>query len=145
MRQYVQGRRTETGAQPRDLKTLLAGKATNPMAMDMLQKMLCFSPFQRWSADFLLDHPYLQDIRTGRHHTPATRQFRWRYDCITNLTEPALRKLFWQELLGWHPESRSIPAGVRPASPVAFDVKQTREKEDTKTKANSVKYSEMTV
>eukprot|EP00999_Lentomonas_sp_LEN2_P002298 NODE_364_length_1587_cov_97.660274_g332_i0.p1 GENE.NODE_364_length_1587_cov_97.660274_g332_i0~~NODE_364_length_1587_cov_97.660274_g332_i0.p1 ORF type:complete len:426 (-),score=87.23 NODE_364_length_1587_cov_97.660274_g332_i0:138-1415(-) len=123
MRSYLVGLRQgkENGAPGKDLKTILGSKA-NAVAMDMIQKMLCFNPADRWSAEALLDHPFLASIRTGRHHSPATQRFKWRWDCITNLTEPQLRQLYWQEILRWHPECPHIPSGTRPATPVAFDV-----------------------
>jgi len=117
----------------RDVKSILGAKASNPLAMDMLSKMLCFSPFQRWTADYLLDHPYMQDIRTGRHHQPATHRFKWRWDCITNLTEPQLRQLYFQELVKFHPTSKAIPPGTRPATPVAFEVVDREQEKQTAT------------
>eukprot|EP00999_Lentomonas_sp_LEN2_P002121 NODE_334_length_1615_cov_121.293011_g302_i0.p1 GENE.NODE_334_length_1615_cov_121.293011_g302_i0~~NODE_334_length_1615_cov_121.293011_g302_i0.p1 ORF type:complete len:415 (-),score=89.35 NODE_334_length_1615_cov_121.293011_g302_i0:254-1498(-) len=112
----------ENGVPGKDLASILGSKCSNPLAMDMLKHMLCFSPYDRWTADYLLDHPYLAEIRTGRHHAPAIKQFKWKYDAVTNMPEAQLRKLYWAELLRWHPETKLAPMGTRPASPCAIDV-----------------------
>lgn len=119
----------------KDLRSLLGNKAS-PEAMEMLEKMLNFNPFQRWSAEHLLEHPYLADIRSGRHHEPATHRFKWKWDSVTNLTEPVLRRLFWEELVRFHPECKFAPPGTKPATPVAIEAKRTKdqnEKKDTRT------------
>lgn len=102
----------------RDLKSIIGSRA-NPVAFDMLEKMLNFNPHQRWTAENLLDHPYLQEVRSARHLQPSQYKFKWKWDSITNIKEEKLRQLFWQELVAMHPEC--APPGTRAASPVAFE------------------------
>jgi len=105
----------------KDLKTMLGSKVSS-LAFDMLQKMLNFNPYQRWNAEYLLDHPYLAEVRSTRHMQPATHRFKWKWDSINNLREPQLRQLFWQELVRFHQDG--APPGTRPASPVAIEAPQ---------------------
>jgi len=102
----------------KDLKWIFGNKCS-PAAFDMLEKMLQFNPHQRWTAEMLLDHPYLQEVRSNRHLAPALYKFKWKWDSITNLKEDKLRQLFWQELMSFHPEM--VPPGTKPASPVKFE------------------------
>jgi len=106
----------------------------NPDVIDMLHKMLAFNPRERWTAERLLDHNYVEDVRSGLHQEPATYQFRWKWDSVTNLTPPQLRQLYWEELVNFHPESKFIPTGTRPATPVAIEARrQERRGEDQRT------------
>jgi serine/threonine protein kinase len=104
----------------RDLKSIMGSKAS-AAAFDMLEKMLNFHPHQRWNAEMLLDHPYLAEVRSTRHLQPAQYKFKWKWDSVTNLKEEQLRRLFWQELVAFHPEC--VPPGTRAASPVAVEAR----------------------
>jgi len=87
--------------------------AANPMAIDLLEKMLVFSPKKRWTLDQCLAHPYLATL-----HDPAdepvidnTRvpNFDFSFE-RSQLTPEQFRELVYAEMLNFHPEMRTESA-----------------------------------
>eukprot|EP00992_Anisonema_acinus_P012197 TRINITY_DN7961_c0_g1_i1.p2 TRINITY_DN7961_c0_g1~~TRINITY_DN7961_c0_g1_i1.p2 ORF type:complete len:111 (-),score=26.45 TRINITY_DN7961_c0_g1_i1:140-472(-) len=66
--------------------------------------MLRFEPHRRWSAEQLLAHPYLKDVR-GVAAAPPGAVFRWPWDA----KEPSARvlhQLWWREIVHFQPHLR---------------------------------------
>lgn len=116
-REYLKSRAgKETRVPNKDLRSLLPAD-TKPLAMDFIKHMLAFNPYKRWSADWLLDHPYLADCHRPESCYRATTQFKWKWDSDYP-DEQTLRKLFWKECLVFHPETEQL---IPP--PATFDMK----------------------
>ena len=74
----------------------------NPLAIDLLEKMLCFNPQKRINIEQCLNHPYFKDIRDKNLETTALHSFDWSFDKI-KLTKPNLQKLIYEHSLYFHP------------------------------------------
>ena len=74
----------------------------NPLAIDLLEKMLCFNPQKRINIEQCLNHPYFKDIRDKNLETTALHSFDWSFDKI-KLTKPNLQKLIYEQSLYFHP------------------------------------------
>ena len=74
----------------------------NPLAIDLLEKMLCFNPQKRINIEQCLNHPYFKDIRDKNLETTALHSFDWSFDKI-KLTKPNLQKLVYEQSLYFHP------------------------------------------
>jgi serine/threonine protein kinase len=96
----------ENRAPAKDLKNLIP-EGTKPAALDFLRHMLAFNPHKRWSAEWLLDHPYLADCHRPDTCTRSLTTFSWEWD--SEYPDAAtLRKLFWAELAAFHPEIEDL-------------------------------------
>jgi mitogen-activated protein kinase 1/3 len=74
----------------------------NPLAIDLLEKMLCFNPKKRISIEECLNHPYFKEIRDKNLETTALHSFDWSFDKI-ELTKANLQKLVYEQSLYFHP------------------------------------------
>jgi len=74
-----------------------------PQAAEFVRHMLAFNPYKRWSADWLLDHPYLADCHRPDTCTRAPSMFKWKWDSDYPDVS-TLRELFWKEMAVFHPE-----------------------------------------
>jgi len=120
-REYLKTRAgKETRIPHKDLRSLLPAE-TKPLALDFIKHMLAFNPYKRWSADWLLDHPYLADCHRPESCYRATTQFKWKWDSDYP-DEQTLMKLFWKECLVFHPETEQLLPPLPPV-PVLTDVK----------------------
>eukprot|EP00993_Chasmostoma_nieuportense_P000120 NODE_1109_length_1652_cov_401.839344_g1042_i0.p1 GENE.NODE_1109_length_1652_cov_401.839344_g1042_i0~~NODE_1109_length_1652_cov_401.839344_g1042_i0.p1 ORF type:complete len:464 (+),score=88.59 NODE_1109_length_1652_cov_401.839344_g1042_i0:61-1452(+) len=107
-REYLKSRSGKENRSPnQDLKTLLPS-STKPLAVDFVKHMLAFNPYKRWSSDWLLDHPYLADCHRPESCFRATSHFKWKWDSDYP-DEHQLRKLFWKEMVAFHPEVDLLP------------------------------------
>ncbi len=74
----------------------------NPLAIDLLEKMLCFNPKNRINIEQCLNHPYFKDVRDKNLETTALHSFDWSFDKIP-LNKPNLQKLVYEQSLYFHP------------------------------------------
>lgn len=75
----------------------------NPLAIDLLQKMLVFDPSKRISVTEALQHPYMSALYDPSANPPA--QVPLDLDIDEDLGENMIRELMWQEMLYYHPEA----------------------------------------
>ena len=77
-------------------------KNANPLALDLLEKMLCFNPQKRINIQQCLEHPYFKEIRDKNLETTALHNFDWSFDKI-ELNKTNLQKLVYEQSLYFHP------------------------------------------
>lgn len=78
----------------------------NPLAIDLLQKMLVFDPSKRISVDEALRHPYLSPLYDPNANPPA--QVPIDLDIDEDMGEDMIREMIWREMLYYHPEAAAI-------------------------------------
>ncbi|XP_074592448.1 mitogen-activated protein kinase 4-like [Curcuma longa] len=74
----------------------------NPLAIDLLQKMLVFDPSRRISVDEALQHPYMSPLYDPNANLPADVPVD--LDVDENLREDIIKEMIWNEMLYYHPE-----------------------------------------
>ena len=79
-------------------------KGANPVALDLLEKMLTFHPKKRITIKECLEHPYFTDIRDQEAETTAEKPFDWSFDEV-ELTKENLQKMIYEESLNFHKEN----------------------------------------
>uniref|UniRef100_A0A0A9Z9Z1 Mitogen-activated protein kinase FUS3 n=1 Tax=Lygus hesperus TaxID=30085 RepID=A0A0A9Z9Z1_LYGHE len=82
------------------------GKRVNPLAVDLLEKMLVFDPNKRISVDEALEHPYLASLHDPKIEIVAPTT--WSHDFERDLqdkqlTQEALTKYFYKEIHQYRP------------------------------------------
>jgi len=80
----------------------------NPLAIDLMQKMLVFDPSGRISASTSLEHEYLRALHNVNDE-PSAGMFDFTFE-EQGVTETDLRKLIWQQLQKFHPELGQMPS-----------------------------------
>jgi serine/threonine protein kinase len=79
-----------------------------PLAIDLLQKMLSFSPDKRISVADAIKHPYFAAFAHLGEPPRSESTFDWAWDRI-ELTKELMQKLIYMESLYFHPDT-STPA-----------------------------------
>ncbi|KAJ8439771.1 hypothetical protein Cgig2_009595 [Carnegiea gigantea] len=74
----------------------------DPLAIDLLNKMLVFDPTKRITVNEALQHPYMAGLYDPRMEAPAPFPFDLNID--GNMDERMIRELIWSEMLCYHPE-----------------------------------------
>ncbi|XP_008792811.1 mitogen-activated protein kinase 3-like isoform X2 [Phoenix dactylifera] len=77
----------------------------NPLAIDLLQKMLVFDPSKRISVTEALEHPYMSPLYDPSANPLA--QVPIDLDIDEDLGEDMIREMMWNEMLYYHPEAAS--------------------------------------
>uniref|UniRef100_A0A1D1Z1I2 Mitogen-activated protein kinase n=1 Tax=Anthurium amnicola TaxID=1678845 RepID=A0A1D1Z1I2_9ARAE len=77
----------------------------NPLAIDLLQKMLIFDPSKRISVTEALQHPYMSPLYDPNANPPA--QVPIDLDLDEDMGEEMIREMMWKEMLFYHPETAS--------------------------------------
>ncbi|WOL18426.1 mitogen-activated protein kinase [Canna indica] len=77
----------------------------DPLAIDLLQKMLVFDPTKRISVTEALQHPYMSPLYNPNTDPPAEVPIDLEID--EDLREDMIREMMWQEMLYYHPEAAS--------------------------------------
>lgn len=91
----------------------------NPLAVDLLERLLAFSPSKRISLEQALAHPYLASLHDPSDEPLMDQAMFSRLDFTferQQLSPDAFRDLVYDEMLVYHPELR---AGIHPAPVVA--------------------------
>jgi len=79
----------------------------DPLAIDLLQKMLVFDPNKRITASEALQHPYMADLYDDPCGNPPS-QVTANLHIDDNLDEEMIRKMMWNEMLHYHPEAAFV-------------------------------------
>ncbi|MBA0707002.1 hypothetical protein Golax_019084 [Gossypium laxum] len=74
----------------------------DPLAIDLLQRMLVFDPSKRITVMEALLHPYMSGLYDPRRNPPA--QVPINLDIDENMGEHVIREMVWIEMLHYHPE-----------------------------------------
>ncbi|KAK5843746.1 hypothetical protein PVK06_006204 [Gossypium arboreum] len=80
----------------------------DPLAIDLLQRMLVFDPYKRITVMEALLHPYMSGLYDPRRNPPA--QVPINLDIDENMGEHMIREMVWIEMLHYHPEVLSANA-----------------------------------
>ncbi|KAK4585148.1 hypothetical protein RGQ29_022707 [Quercus rubra] len=80
----------------------------DPLAIDLLQRMLIFDPTKRITVDEALQHPYMSGLYDPRSNPPAQVPINLNID--ENLGERMIREMMWNEMLHYHPEAAAAYA-----------------------------------
>lgn len=88
----------------------ILGDDVDPLAMDLLQKMLQFSPKQRISAIQALQHPWFDDVRQPNNEVKEGYHFE-KSEPPKGTSKAELKNLVWNEVVSFHPWAPSM--GVR--------------------------------
>lgn len=78
----------------------------NPLAIDLLQRMLIFDPSKRISVTEALQHPYMSALYNPNLNPPA--QVPIDLDIDEDLGEDMIREMMWREMLHYHPEAAYV-------------------------------------
>ncbi|KAI3736962.1 hypothetical protein L2E82_26952 [Cichorium intybus] len=73
-----------------------------PMAIDLLEKMLVFDPLKRISVDEALNHPYMSGLYSPGMDPPVEGAVDVNID--EELGDEVIREMIWEEMLHYHPE-----------------------------------------
>lgn len=74
-----------------------------PLAIDLLQKMLVFDPSKRISVNDALHHPYMSTLYSSDMDPPVV-EVPVDLDIDEELREDVIRDMIWKEMLHYHPE-----------------------------------------
>jgi mitogen-activated protein kinase 1/3 len=80
----------------------------DPLALDLLQKLLVFDPTRRITVLEALQHPYMADLYDPWCNPSV--QVQVNLDIDENWDEQMIREMMWNEMLHYHPEASSVNA-----------------------------------
>ena len=75
----------------------------NPIALDLLEKMLTFNPKKRYTVDQCISHPYFEGLHDPEQEPTTTSSFDWSFDAV-ELTKENLQSMIYDESLYFHDE-----------------------------------------
>lgn len=73
---------------------------SNPIALDLLQKMLTFNPDKRITVEECLLHPYFEDVSCLDEEIVSKSIFNWDFDNIV-LSKENLQNLIYNEAINF--------------------------------------------
>ena len=76
---------------------------SNPVALDLLGKMLMFNPKKRYTVEQCLAHPYFEGLHNPEEEPITNRPFDWSFDDV-ELTKENLQNMVYEESIFFHPE-----------------------------------------
>ena len=79
---------------------------SNPVALDLLGKMMAFNPEKRYSIKQCLAHPYFEGLHNEAAEPIAEEPFDWSWDNFKP-TKEILQNMVYDEALAFHPEEES--------------------------------------
>lgn len=74
---------------------------SNPVALDLLSKMLVFNPNKRYTIEQCISHPYFEGLHNPEEEPIASQAFDWKFDDI-ELTKEILQNMIYEESLSFH-------------------------------------------
>lgn len=102
---YLKRQRRAKGAKNRVGELL--GSNPDPLVVDLLEKMLRFSPKERLSAKHALRHRWFDEIRTNEVEITEPYNFALS-EPQRNTSKAELKNLVWEEVVAFHPEAPSL-------------------------------------
>lgn len=75
----------------------------NPLALDLLAKMLVFNPNKRATIEDCIAHEYFKGLHDPGEEPLAEKIFDWSFDDL-KLTKENLQKMVYEESLSFHPD-----------------------------------------
>jgi mitogen-activated protein kinase 1/3 len=75
----------------------------NPIALDLLEKMLTFNPKKRYTVDQCISNPYFEGLHDPDQEPITTSKFDWTFDAV-KLTKENLQSMIYDESLYFHDE-----------------------------------------
>lgn len=75
----------------------------NPVALNLLGKMLIFNPEKRYTVKQCLKHPYFEGLHNEEAEPECDEPFDWTWDNFEP-TKELLQSMVWDESLEFHPE-----------------------------------------
>jgi mitogen-activated protein kinase 1/3 len=75
----------------------------NPVALNLLGKMLIFNPEKRYTVKQCLKHPYFEGLHNEEVEPECDEPFDWSWDNFEP-TKELLQKMVWDESLEFHPD-----------------------------------------
>ncbi|GFR41333.1 hypothetical protein Agub_g2018 [Astrephomene gubernaculifera] len=76
----------------------------DPLALDLLARMLAFDPVDRPTAAVALAHPYFAGLPNAVHQESVPVASNFEFECCPKLTEADVRHLIYREALQYHPQ-----------------------------------------
>ncbi len=76
---------------------------SNPVALDLLSKMLVFNPHKRYTVEQCISHPYFEGLHNPEEEPICDSPFDWSFDDI-ELTKENLQSMIYEESLNFHSE-----------------------------------------
>ncbi len=73
----------------------------NPVALDLLGKMLTFNPKKRYTVDQCISHPYFEGLHDPEQEPITSKVFDWSFDSV-ELTKENLQNMIYEESLYFH-------------------------------------------
>ncbi len=78
-------------------------KKSNPVALDLLSKMLIFNPKKRYTVEQCISHPYFEGLHNPEEEPISDSSFDWSFDDI-ELTKETLQSMIYEESLNFDPD-----------------------------------------
>ena len=76
---------------------------SNPVALDLLSKMLVFNPKKRFTIEQCISHPYFEGLHNPEEEPISDEPFDWKFDDL-ELTKENLQSMVYDESLYFHDE-----------------------------------------
>ena len=80
----------------------------DPLAVDLLERMLVFRPADRISVEEALQHPFMAQLHVESDEPRAGFAFDWAYEQAQDLSRRSLQQLVWEEMALFHPECAGL-------------------------------------
>lgn len=91
----------------------------NPVALDLLDKLLTIDPHKRISADQALDHPYFASIRDLQEEIVFKGEIQFDFETDDDLTIESLRKQILEEVNHYRGVQKLKPLDINSALALA--------------------------
>lgn len=75
----------------------------NPVALDLLSKMLMFNPVKRYTVEQCLSHPYFEGLHSDDSELVCESTFDWSFDSFTP-TKERIQGMIYDLALEFHPD-----------------------------------------
>lgn len=74
---------------------------SNPVALDLLSKMLVFNPNKRYTIEQCLEHPYFEGLHNPDEEPVSDVLFDWKFDDL-ELKKENIQNMIFEESLKFH-------------------------------------------